>query len=595
MSTKTLLKRLALGTVVALSASVLTVTSAHAANTGSAAGNIDSTDTLAVVTAGSVGVLGTSADFLTAASVAKTATLLSTGNLTLLNNNTGGYFTVSAGAAITYATTVANISAGQSAYTASAGESFTVTPTGAAGSTFQITGLTAVGGTIASVITVTIAGASVYGVPSAAKSYVSWIAGGSTTNVPTKADAAGYSTTVSGTGLYLEINLNDAYGNPVTTAGALTVTATTGANVTTGGGSTNPSYSPTTGTYTTAVFAAAPASTTYGVEAKITEATAGAGWSGTVTVSYNGITIATKSGTIAGLVSKITVTPNIVVGLNAADDVVALSYNAYDASGNAVALTSTDLKINTNSNTAAIVGLGSVVDTTNARSSTTTASGHLPLQGGTTAGTAAITLKYTRTDGVVVTSNSFNVSAGDAAYSYTAKLDKSSYNQGDVATLTVKFLDSKGNPAASNSSLYTVATTGSTPFSWDATLVTPMMTSVGTIGSYAASTNTIDSLYPTTETLYAAYSGFIPDTAGTVTFKYTVGSSGTFAAGNYNAVVSFPTLSHGASQTVAYSVGSQGTSLNDVLKGIVALIASINKQIAALAKLVAPKVVAKKK
>ena len=594
MSTKTLLKRLALGTVVALSASVLTVSSAHASNSSTAAGNIDSTDTLALVTAGSVGVLGTSADFLTAGSVAKTATLLSTGNLTLLNDNTSGYFTVSAGAAITSATTLANISAGQSAYTASAGESFTVTPTGAAGSTFQITGMTSASGTIASVITVTIAGASVYGIPSAAKSYVSWIAGGSTTNVPTTADAAGYNTTVSGTGLYLEINLNDAYGNPVTTAGALTVTATTGANVTTGGGSTNPSYSPTTGTYSTAVFAAAPASTTYGVEAKITEATAGAGWSGTVTVAYNGITIASKSGTIAGLVSKITVTPNIVVGLNAADDVAALTYNAYDASGNPVALLYSALSVNTNSNTAAIVGLGSPGSTT-ARSSTTTASGHLPLQGGTTAGTAAITLKYTRTDGVVVTSNSFNVSAGDAAYSYTAKLDKSSYNQGDVATLTVNFLDSKGNPAASDSALYAVATTGSTPFSWDATLVTPMMTSVGTIGSYAASTNTIDSLYPTTETLYAAYAGFIPDTAGTVTFKYTVGSSGTFAAGNYNAVVSFPTLSHGASQTVAYSVGSQGTSLNDVLKGIVALIASINKQIAALAKLVAPKVVAKKK
>ena len=42
----------------------------------------------------------------------------------------------------------------------------------------------------------------------------------------------------------------------------------------------------------------------------------------------------------------------------------------------------------------------------------------------------------------------------------------------------------------------------------------------------------------------------------------------------------------GAAQTVAYSISSGGTSLNDVLKGIVSLIASINKQIAALAKLV---------
>ena len=45
----------------------------------------------------------------------------------------------------------------------------------------------------------------------------------------------------------------------------------------------------------------------------------------------------------------------------------------------------------------------------------------------------------------------------------------------------------------------------------------------------------------------------------------------------------------GSAQTVAYSIADGSTSLNDVLKGIVSLIASINKQIAALAKLVSKK------
>jgi len=42
-------------------------------------------------------------------------------------------------------------------------------------------------------------------------------------------------------------------------------------------------------------------------------------------------------------------------------------------------------------------------------------------------------------------------------------------------------------------------------------------------------------------------------------------------------------------QTLSYTIADGSTSLNDVLKGIVSLIASINKQIAALAKLVAKK------
>ena len=61
------------------------------------------------------------------------------------------------------------------------------------------------------------------------------------------------SATTTGLPLWLQIDLNDAYGSALTsTSGALTVTVSSGANVALGTGSV------TSGTYSTAVSAAAP-------------------------------------------------------------------------------------------------------------------------------------------------------------------------------------------------------------------------------------------------------------------------------------------------------------------------------------------------
>ena len=75
--------------------------------------------------------------------------------------------------------------------------------------------------------------------------------------------------------------------------------------------------------------------------------------------------------------------------------------------------------------------------------------------------------------------------------------------------------------------------------------------------------------------------------AGTKTYQFIVGST----EGDFQAVVSVPLVnarntSSQANQTVAYSVkaSSSGVTNADVLKAIVSLIASINKQIAALQK-----------
>jgi hypothetical protein len=76
--------------------------------------------------------------------------------------------------------------------------------------------------------------------------------------------------------------------------------------------------------------------------------------------------------------------------------------------------------------------------------------------------------------------------------------------------------------------------------------------------------------------------------AGTYVRKFTVGST----EGAYNMVVSIPLINAyalgGTDQVVPYSIksGTASVSNADVLKSIVALIASINKQIQALQKLI---------
>jgi hypothetical protein len=80
------------------------------------------------------------------------------------------------------------------------------------------------------------------------------------------------------------------------------------------------------------------------------------------------------------------------------------------------------------------------------------------------------------------------------------------------------------------------------------------------------------------------------DVNGAVVYTYTVGTSGTFTEGSYQSIVDFALSgTTGSVQTAAYKVsttGTPGVTNADVLKSIVALIASINKQIQALQKLI---------
>jgi len=80
------------------------------------------------------------------------------------------------------------------------------------------------------------------------------------------------------------------------------------------------------------------------------------------------------------------------------------------------------------------------------------------------------------------------------------------------------------------------------------------------------------------------------DANGAKTYTYSVGGSTAITAGSYVSVIDFTALTAVAAtkQTPSYKVstGSTDVAFTEVLKSVVALIASINKQIQALQKLI---------
>ena len=157
---------------------------------------------------------------------------------------------------------------------------------------------------------------------------------------------------------------------------------------------------------------------------------------------------------------------------------------------------------------------------------------------------------------MTITSPAFTARCADDPYTYTASFDKAAYTQGEIATLSVKFLDSKGNAANSLDTPGTVQ------------MILPFMTLVTSTGSATV----------------------LPDANGVKTYTMTVGTSVGLTAGTYTGIIDFTALTADAAvkatPTYKISTGGDTTTNADVLKSIVALIASINKQIQALQKLI---------
>jgi len=570
-----------------LNASMYTAT---ASNTGGAA--VVAVDTAAIGAnreglARSVGLLSKD----TSSSTAQTATLLTSGRLSLYAPvSTDVAFTASAGT-FASATPGGNTGASQVAYSdpaktvllqswsaatlaavlwtapASAG-TYTVSLYKHSGTTAPTTAVPS-GGSLAAQITVTVVATSTGGTVSLVYSVCNTdVYARTATNVDSTT-----SNVATGSNWFVNFALKDGY-NAFLDAGSIVATATNGALL----GINTAGTTATSTTASTAVLAGNGATQSL----TIGQPTAGAPLTTTVTISYNGTTVCTKTVTIRGAASKVEIASVATGDLGVAgssftntdwlDEGLVMTNTVAgtpragmykvtlkDSAGNIVLPNSSaEFTMDPATTTTIIPALSvnSVIATSTSSTSNASYSAGL-FSCGPTAGSSAVKLRYTNAaTGVTITSDAFTARCADNPYTYEASFDKATYVQGDLATLTVTFKDSKGNAANS------VTTPG------PLTLNVPFMTAVSATGSATMLTNA----------------------AGVKTYTFTVGTTTGMTAGTYTSIIDFTSLTAvaatKATPTYKLTTGGDTTSNADILKSIVALIASINKQIQALQKLI---------
>jgi hypothetical protein len=415
-------------------------------------------------------------------------------------------------------------------------------------------------GTLKQRYTVTVATTSVSGALSAADSFVQGQSCGSlaapTTNVETSSSHLNITNAASAVAC-ISIDLRDAYNVSLDGKGALIVSGTNGAGI-----AYETGYSTAS---TVNNLSDVDTDTSGSITVARPAAFANKNFSTTVTVSWNGAVVATKTVNFLGEVAKLTATVDYI-GRAGTSTPAAIGYVvATDSAGNTVYVTSGIQPTATTLNTAVTAisfsdwSDSGTLDTKSDFDATcagTTATGR-------SAGSANVTFTYANPlSGSIITSNAVKISCGGDAATYTASFDKAVYAPGDVATLTITGKDAQG--ALTNAVTDYVGAS--------ATLMT--ISGGGQLTLVGAA--------PVAGTAEKFSAG-----AGTMVKRFTVGST----EGAYNAIVSIPVINAydlgGKDQTVSYKVSGTGAVSNaDVLKSIVALIASINKQIQALQKLI---------
>jgi len=597
MSTKTLRKRIALAAVTALGAGLLSVVStpvANAANNGAtgdnnsnAAATILNIATKASITGAafiatdgsettttSLGLLANSTT-QAAGALTSTATLRADGAASFYSLNaddipntiavTGG--TISQFAIGTGGISNSNVAKTQVVFGSSdafgARYNFSVVPDLGATSVqvalylgSSITGLAASDlaaiqagttskGTLSQRYTITIGSAAASGVYSPTFSVFQMSAGSaSTVDGIDAVNATTGSATVIPNGVAAQINwsLKDAFGSALG-AGAIAVTSTAGGAV-----KTAALGSPAVPTNSVDVATTATGSIT------VAQAVANVPVTVTVSATRNGVAIGSKTITFQGEVAKVTVTPAKIGKIAANTGVATIAYA--DSAGNALYPTT-----ETSTVVAASLGLSTVVNAVTVSRQPTSA----PVSGLVNATCAAagtvpaLQMRHVNSvSGSVVLSNTWSQACAGTSTSMTASFDKASYAPGTIATLTLTFKDAKGNLANAYDLLETITISGAP----SATAVTPL----------APFTSTASGL------------------TGSVALQYVVSTT----TGDFVAVIvpsdTLKTASGGVQTNLsaAYKVANTGTTVTNeqVLASIVSLIASINKQIVALQKLI---------
>ena len=589
MSTKTMKKRVALvaaSTLVAGFLSLVTMPTASAAATA-----VIFSDDYTVATLPSTGNVGvcyvaTQADTHTAGAVATTAEnalnlteMLSTGSLKIGEYGTAIAAMTGASDATTFTISgpaiwdsfVANgdpatpsLSANGKTFTFTYGgsssfdeaaESLVLKPTGVG--TIQVTianydhsalADSDGGVAVAKILTIKSVASCGAGSVSVADSFVKLVAAATASVVAaTNIDDTDMNRAANGGSIYVRVDMYDA--NEValadgTATGTLTAEVSSGAFVGAAAvGSTTSAYSTDKSTYF-----------------QVTQATADTAWTGTITIKLDGAVVATKSAKIVGAPASIVVS-GLDIRAQGGSDAQGGDYVVLDAAGNETATAITGWVTFTDAQTKVITA-GASSRTPSQTAAATAASqtkgqfNYACKASGPGAVATGVALKYTNSALASITSPVFNITCGEAVYTYSASLDKASYVPGDIAKLTITGTGQYGSPAFDGETLGTASLVP--------TIAGSNMTVVGAV-SHADT--------------------FL---GGVKTYTFTVGST----EGSYNMVVDLPefnsTTSKQTAVTVPYRIAATTASVSnaDVLKSIVALIASINKQIQALQKLI---------
>jgi hypothetical protein len=343
---------------------------------------------------------------------------------------------------------------------------------------------------------------------------------------------------------YIAVNANNAQGYAYTTSSNAVVQCTNKATIeaTTGGYFVKTSFA---GFDTFA----------------ITQPTANAPLDTTCTVSVDGVVFATKTIKFLGDAASVNLvhykSGNAEASSSATTD-GQLIYTILDSAGNelteaatpALTTASTTTRINTISATAyTAVGANDSYDN----------SYGIALYNCLDYGTQDLAVKITNTALNSITSNTVSAHCGGAVNTYTAAFDKAQYQTGDIATLTITAKDYAAGTTWTGTTVgsgtygtFSVAVGGMTP------VATPVSTDINT----------------TRNTGVWTYSYKVDTTTGSYVAQVVVPVKSSTSA-NYN-----------KASLLQYKIVSSdgGVSNADVLKAIVSLIASINKQIAALQK-----------
>jgi hypothetical protein len=344
---------------------------------------------------------------------------------------------------------------------------------------------------------------------------------------------------------YLAVALNDAYGNDAATATSNIIA------IVTGGCTASFTATDTSGTATIV-----GAGGTGMDDENLVILNDNTPRSCVVTVTFDGTVVATKTAKFLGDIATLTVDAASTQKYFAYGEAGSASETALNANG--ILYVAKDSAGNTINVAAPSISGGtagfqqvSVADSGLYTAATATTNGFATLDvdasSVTIRGAGTYKLKVTRlSDGVAVYSDVQSAEINKSRYTYTASFDKASYVSGEIMILTISAKDSAGNVAYDGQTIgtNTIAVGGATQLSTIAT----------------------------TDTFLN----------GKKTYRFSAGA--TASGYGWSVDISSGSAQDQVTGTVQITQPAGGVSNADVLKAIVSLIASINKQIAALQK-----------